>query len=131
MASEAQALVDKFVTAIAEGRLDDARALLDEDFLVHESGGLPYSGEYRGPQAFFGLLGKMTELMELTLGRTIQYLLADNTVGLRSHLMFTARASGESVEMSLVEIYTVRDGLIAELDVYYKDPSAVAALLTV
>jgi hypothetical protein len=32
--------------------------------------------------------------------------------------------------MSLVETYTVRDGLIVELDVYYKDPSAVAALLT-
>lgn len=31
--------------------------------------------------------------------------------------------------MSLVEVYTVRDGLIVELDVYYKDPSAVAALL--
>jgi hypothetical protein len=33
--------------------------------------------------------------------------------------------------MSLVEIYAVRDGLIAELDVYYKDPSAVTALLDV
>jgi hypothetical protein len=31
--------------------------------------------------------------------------------------------------MGLVEIYTVRNGLITELDVYYKDPSAVAALL--
>ena len=31
--------------------------------------------------------------------------------------------------VSLVEIYTVRDGLIVELDVYYKDLSAVAALL--
>ena len=31
--------------------------------------------------------------------------------------------------MSLVEIYTVRDGLIVDLDVYYKDPSAVTALL--
>jgi hypothetical protein len=31
--------------------------------------------------------------------------------------------------MSLVEVYTVRNGLIVELDVYYKDPSAVAKLL--
>jgi ketosteroid isomerase-like protein len=43
---------------------------------------------------------------------------------------FTARVSGKSVEMSLVEVYTVRDGRIAALDVYYKNPSAVAALLT-
>lgn len=39
------------------------------------------------------------------------------------------RASGKSVEMGVAEIYTVRDGMIAELDVYYKDPAAVAALL--
>jgi hypothetical protein len=44
---------------------------------------------------------------------------------------FTSRASGKSVEMRLVEVYTVRNGLIVELDVYYKDPSAVAALLAV
>jgi len=45
-------------------------------------------------------------------------------------LTFTARTSGESVEMDLVELYKVRDGQIVELDVYYKDPSAVASLLT-
>lgn len=129
MADEAQAIVNSFVTAIAEERLDDARALLHDDFVVYEAGGLPYSGEYRGPQAFFELLGKMTELMELTLGQSVQYLLADNTVGLRSHLTLTSRASNESVAMRLVEIYTVRDGLITELDVYYKDPSAVTKLL--
>jgi uncharacterized protein len=49
----------------------------------------------------------------------------------RSRLKVTARASGNSVDMSLFEIYTVRDWLIVELDVYYKDPSAVAALLAV
>jgi hypothetical protein len=44
-------------------------------------------------------------------------------------LTFTARSSGKHVEMDLVEIYTIRDGLIIKLDVYYKDPSAVAALI--
>jgi hypothetical protein len=31
--------------------------------------------------------------------------------------------------MNLVEIYRVRADKIVELDVYYKDPSAVSALL--
>ena len=31
--------------------------------------------------------------------------------------------------MSVAEVFVVRDGLIAELDVFYKDPSAVVALL--
>lgn len=72
----------------------------------------------------------MNEGMELTPGEAIQYLLADDTVAMRYRLKFTARSTGKSIEMGLVEIYTVRDGLIAELDVYYKDPSAVAELLT-
>ncbi|QLL09154.1 nuclear transport factor 2 family protein [Mycobacterium vicinigordonae] len=124
-----QAVVGSFATAIVEERLEDARRLLADEFVAYEAGGLPYSGEYHGPQGFFELLGKMTDAMDLAMGESVQYLLADNTVGLRSRVTFTARATGKSVEMGLVEVYTVRDGLIVELDVYYKDPAAVAALL--
>ena len=115
--------------AIVEDRFDDGRKLLHDDFVVYEAGGVPYSGEYHGPDGFFELYGKMKKAMELTPGKTVQYLLADDAVAIRGRLTFTSRASGKSVEMSLVEIYTVRDGLIVELDVYYKDPSAVTALL--
>lgn len=126
-----QATVGRFMQAIVEERLDDARSLLHDDFVAYETGGVPYSGEYRGPQGFFDLLAKMTEGMELTLGPAPQCLLAGDSVAVRSRVTFTARASGKSVEMKLVEVYTVRYGLIVELDVYYKDPSAVAALLAV
>ncbi len=124
-----QEVVARFAKAVLEARLDDARLLLHDEFVTHEAGGLPYSGEYHGPQEFFELLGKMNAGLELTLGHSVQFLLADNTAAMRSRVTFTSRASGKSVEMSLVEIYTVRDGLIVELDVYYKDPSAVTALL--
>jgi len=126
---EAQATVGRFMQAIVEERFDDARGLLHEEFVVYEAGGVPYGGEYHGPQGFFELLGKMNEGLVPTPGRPIRFLVADDTVAIRSRLKFTARAPGESVERSLVETYTVRDGLIVELDVYYKDPSAVAALL--
>jgi uncharacterized protein len=128
-ADGAQAIVCKFMQAIVEEKFDDARSLLHDEFVVHETGGVPYSGEYHGPQGFFELFAKMNENLELTPDPAIQYLLADDTVAMRYRLKFTARVSGRSVAMSLVEIYTVRDGLIVELDVYYKDPSAVAALL--
>jgi ketosteroid isomerase-like protein len=126
---DALAIVERFMTAIVEERLDDARGLLHDEFVAYEAGGLPYSGEYHGPQGFFDLLAKMTEGMDFTLGPAPQCLLAGNSVAVRSRVTFTSRASGNSVDMRLVEVYTVRDGLIVELDVYYKDPSAVAALL--
>ena len=126
---EVQATVNSFTQAVVEDRFDDGRSLLHDDFVVYEAGGVPYSGEYHGPDGFFELYGKMKQAMELTPGEAVQYFLGHDTVAIRGRLKFTSRASGKSVEMSLVEIYTVRDGLIVELDVYYKDPSAVAALL--
>jgi len=44
--------------------------------------------------------------------------LGENAVVSRFSLRSTARASGRSVEMRLVEVYTVRGGKIVELDVH-------------
>ena len=128
-AQESQDTVDRFVHALVDQRFDDARSLLHDELVVYEPGGLPFSGEYQGPQGLFELLGKIGEALELALDPGIQYLLTNDTVAMRSRMKFTLRGSGRSVEVGLVEIFTIRDGLIAELDVYYKDPSAVAALL--
>jgi uncharacterized protein len=121
--------VGQFSKALGEKNMERASALLHHDLVVHEAGGLPYSGEYHGPQGFRELLTTMNESMELTAGPVTRDCLSDDTVVSRFRLTFTARASGESVEMDLVELYKVRDGLIVDLDVYYKDPAAVTALL--
>jgi uncharacterized protein len=66
--------------------------------------------------------------LELELDPAIQYLVAGDTVAMRTRMKFTARSSGRSVDVKLVEFYPVRNGQISDLDVYYKYPSAVAAL---
>ena len=123
-----ESTVNRFVTALAEKRFDDARGLLHDELVVDEPGGLPFSGKYYGPEGFLQLLGKITERLELKLDPVIHYFVADDTVAMRSRMRFTVRSSGDSIEVGLVEIYKVRDGQISGLDVYYKDPSAVAAL---
>lgn len=128
---DAQSVVGRFVTAVAEERVDDARQLLHPELVVCETGGLPHSGEYHGPQGFFDAMAKMNELWDVHLTRLVQTLADDNTVAVRFCLRFTARATAKSVEVGMVEVYTIRDELIAELDVFCKDPSSVAALLEV
>ena len=123
------ATVRRFMAATGVERRNERRSLLHDDFVVHEAGGLPFSGDYHGPQGFFALLSRMNDVLELRAGPVTTDPLGDNVVAARFRLTFISRASGESVEMGLVEIYTVRDGQIAELDVYYKDPAAVTALL--
>jgi ketosteroid isomerase-like protein len=121
--------VRRFMAATSAEQRNERCALLHDDFVVHEAGGLPFSGDYHRSQGFFELLNKMNDLLELTVGPITTEPLGDDAVAARFRLTFTSRTSGKSVEMGLVEIYTVRDGRIAELDVYYKDPAAVAALL--
>ncbi len=129
MANDPRTVVGEFMNAIAEERYDAAGALLHPDFVVHEAGGMPFSGEYHGAAGFFELYAKMNEGLKLSPSEDIQFLHAQDTVAMRFPLTFTARASGESLVMNLVEVYTVRDGLIVDLDVYYKDPLAITELL--
>src|ERR1700721_399460 len=121
--------VRRFMAATGAERQHERRSLLHDDFVVHEAGGLPFSGDYHGPQGFFELLNRMNDVLDLAVGSIATEPLGDDAVAARFRLTFISRASGKSVEMALVEIYTVRDGRITELDVYYKDPAAIAALL--
>ena len=129
MSEASLSIVSRFGEAVSGGDLDEIRRLLDEDFVVHEAGGLPYSGDYHGPQGFVDLLTTMTEHLVLTPGPITRTPLDDEIVMCRFRLRFTARRTGESTEMNLVELYRVSQSRITELDVYYKDPSAVTALL--
>jgi ketosteroid isomerase-like protein len=121
--------VRRFMAATGAERQNERLSLLHDDFVVHEAGGLPFSGDYHGSQGFFDLLNRMNDVLELAAGPITTDPLGDHAVAARFRLTFISRASGKSVQTRLVEIYTVRGGRIAELDVYYKDPSAVAALL--
>lgn len=128
-AERSLATVRRFMAATGAERRNERRTLLHDDFVVHEAGGLPFSGDYHGSEGFFELLNRMNDVLELAAGPITTDPLGYDAVAARFRLRFISRASGESVEMGLVEIYTVRDGRIAELDVYYKDPAAVAAIL--
>ena len=122
-------IVRRFMSATGvDGRPERAR-LLHEDFVVSSAGGLPFSGQYRGPRGFFDLMGKMNEVLDLTPGPITVNPLGQDAITASFRVTFTARSGGKHVEMDVVEIYTLRDGLIIKLDVYYKDPSAVAALI--
>ena len=126
---DSRALVVKFVEAFGDQRFDDAHRLLHEEFVAHAAGDVPYSGDYRGSAGFLELVTKMSAALEVRPTSDMHYIADGDTVVLHYRLTFTGRGSGQSAEMSMSEVFTIRDGLIAELDVFYKNPSAVRALL--
>jgi ketosteroid isomerase-like protein len=94
-----------------------------------QAGDVPYSGDYYGSAGFVELIAKTSPALELAPSSEMQFLADGDKVVLHYRLTFIAGVSGERVEMSMAEVFTVRDGLIVELDVFDKNPSAVAALL--
>jgi ketosteroid isomerase-like protein len=126
---DSRAIAESFVKAIGDGRLDDVRRLLHDDVVAHATAGVPFSGDYYGHDGFFGLLAKIFEVLEVSLDPDIRYIADEENVVLYYRLTLTSRSSGKTVEMRVAEVLALRDGLIAELDVFYKDPVALATIL--
>jgi ketosteroid isomerase-like protein len=127
-ARDAVATVRAFNELLLSGRLDEACGLLADDLAVHEPPELPYGGEFRGPSGLLDLLGREMAVVDAA-PLTTEYLDAGDRVVFMARARFAAKGTDRSVDVDLVEIHTVRDGRICDLDVYYKEPGAVAALV--
>jgi hypothetical protein len=123
----AVATVRQFYDFCSAGDLEGATRLLHEDLAIHEPVALPYGGEYRCPAGFREIMGRITEQFEPSVV-SIKCLDSGNPVVVRLVGRFKSRATGRSVDMDVVELHTVRDGRIVDLDVYYKDPAAIVGL---
>jgi uncharacterized protein len=123
------AIVREWYDHVMAGELAAAAAMMADDFVLHEPPGLPYGGEYHGPQGFLDIMGRINALYEPSLVKPLEYLDAGNPVIIKLVGRFKSRATGKTADMDVVELYYVRDGKIAELDGYYKDPAAITALL--
>jgi ketosteroid isomerase-like protein len=123
------ATVRRWRETLMAGDLDAAAALMHEDCVVHAPAALPYGGEYRGAAELFAMMAHEHELFEASLVSPVEYLDGAEVVVIRFVGRFEARSTGEFVDAAIVQLYYVRGGKLAELDVYYKDPAAVAALI--
>ncbi len=122
------AIVRQFYALLGEGKFEEASQFLNDDLVVHESPALPYGGDYHGKAGFAELGARLTEGFDAAPIGDVDYLDAGEKVIVRIPSRFTWRATGQSVEMNVVEVATVRNGQIVDLDVYYKDPGALTAL---
>jgi ketosteroid isomerase-like protein len=125
----AGAIVREFYELLGQGRLEELLRLLDQDAVIREAPGLPYGGDYHGRSGFIDLVKTMYAMVEAAPVGNAEYVDAGDTVVLNARARFTGRRSGRSAETSVIEVATVRDGQIVEIDIYYKDPSAVAAIV--
>jgi hypothetical protein len=122
-------VVRRFYELLGHGDVDGATALMHPELVIHEPAGLPYGGEYHGPAGFREITAAMLEEFETEPLGEVTCLDSAGPIVVQLVGRFTSRATGRSANMDVVELFTVRDGQIVDLDVYYRDPGAVAALV--
>lgn len=112
-----------FVENILGGEVEAAMEFIHPDVVAHEAESLPYGGEYRGKDAFRDLMTKVfgTVDIEVTILGMHE---ADDTIVAVFLAKFTSRASGNSIEMPVSEVYGFTDGLLSSLNIFYKDTKA-------
>jgi uncharacterized protein len=120
--SSAASVVEEFVRRLSSGDMDGACELLADEITVHECESVPYPGDHVGRDEFFRLRegffaswvprGKM-EIRLRDAGPEYAVALV--------RIPVTARATGREFELRQAESYTVRDGRIVDLELYYFD----------
>jgi len=99
--------------AFAKGDIAALNELFADDLQWHEGGRNQVSGEYRGRDAVFGLLGKLMEITEGSLRLDLHAVFADDEHGVA---LVTVKASrdGRSMNVNGVHVVHLRDGKVAE-----------------
>ena len=128
--SAAEATVVEMFAAMEAGDLERMKRTIHPDVVVHEAESIPfYPGVYHGKDAFFGeVIGPMVGNYDIAL-HNIEIIpsTSDTRAVGRIDATFTSRDTGVAQRIMIVEIYDLTDGLISNIDVYYKDTAAMAA----
>ncbi len=126
MAAHHVEVVQRMIEAFRAGDLDTALATVHEDLVVHEAASLPYGGDWPGPGAFRDLLHQLgVHGLEVLTSEIFD---AGNEVVVRFDARFTSPRSAAVIPMPIVEVYRFTDGLISDIDIFYKDTKALIDL---
>lgn len=127
MSEASVATLTRFFELVSAGEMASALKLMHPRCVVSEASGLPYGGDYVGPQGFIDLFAAIAQDFELKVNSSQvreagDVVIAEMTASLR------AKKTGELLDTAIIEFYRFTDGQISGIDVFYKDTKAVADL---
>jgi ketosteroid isomerase-like protein len=117
----------EFFDRVVTGEMASALELIHPECVLDEAAGLPYGGDYIGPDGFLRLWTVIAEDFDLTVISS-QVHDAGDVVVAEMQASLRSKATGHTLDTSIVELYRFADGQISGIDVYYKDTLAVAQL---
>jgi len=122
-------VVEQMFDHAANGRWDALRDVLDPSFEIIEADSLPYGGTHHGVEGYVALMQRIGELFDLEFAPDGVHALDDATILLRMRVTFTARATGRSTHLPVLELLTVKDGRVTRSHVFVSDTAALLGTL--
>jgi ketosteroid isomerase-like protein len=121
--------IERLLAALRSGDAAQIEALCHPDMVVEDPESLPYGGVYRGFAGMCEVSAKLFAAVadwkvetERVIGGGEDFVLVQRMTG-------RARSSGRPVDMSILEHYRFRDGLLVSIRPYYWDTMAMNDLL--
>ena|SRR5579864_6331765 len=104
--------------------------LFDDDIVLVEPESLPHGGRRVGLHGFRSAQAGMRELWEQAIEDAEYWQCAEDRVVLRIVIRWTARATGRSVLLPMVDLIRFRDGKIVGVEAFVHDTKALLDTLT-
>jgi ketosteroid isomerase-like protein len=125
---DAAAVVVELGRCFRAGDADGARALLHPDLRIEQPASLPHGGSHHGPDGMGAMGATFAEHWDRTIGEADVRSCGDTAVQVTSQT-WTAKATGRSATVDVVELFHVADGRIVEIRVFQQDTHALLATL--
>ncbi|MEU3495634.1 nuclear transport factor 2 family protein [Kitasatospora cineracea] len=120
-----------YIAAGGRGKagFDGLAACLDPEVVMYQAPGLPYGGTWRGPRGIEEFMAAMSETWQSLDFLEQRFVLDGDVVVVMNRGRLQARATGRILDTSVMQLITVKDGLITEIHPFYWDTIAVAETL--
>jgi uncharacterized protein len=124
--SDVQLTADLYA-AVDRGDLDAIRPHLAHDLIVDQPDGLPWSGQYHGPDGFFAFFGKLFSHVD-TKVQTDHIYDAGRAIVQLGHTIGTIRSNGTAFDAPEVHALRFRDHQLVGFQVFIDVPLMQLAL---
>ncbi|MBO3725605.1 nuclear transport factor 2 family protein [Actinomyces bowdenii] len=118
------AVAEEYFSALGQGRVEDALALLAEDIVWHQPGGSRYSGRHEGRRGVGELIGAMAGASGGTLRVAATGPAMANGDLVAVPVRFTATRPGSTLDQGGIDLLTIREGRIVEVHLFSQDGPA-------
>lgn len=123
--TSAASIVQEFENRFVAGDLDGVLELLTDDITVHECQSVPYPGDHVGKPAFVQLAAAFGDSWDL---KDISFRFIDagpDQCVVLVTMDCIAKVTNQPLIIKIAEAYRMRDGRIADIEVYYFDTHAM------